>query len=62
MVTDDKEGKNTVPKTGQANVEHGIEEQIKDNEKMLKSARRNASHFNCRLCDTSVSESEPEEK
>lgn len=62
MIADDKEGKNTGPKTGKTNVEHGIEEQIKDNEKMLKPARRNASHFNCRLCDTSVSESGPEEK
>lgn len=62
MVTDDKEEKNTVPKTGQANVEHGIEEQIKGNEKMLKPVRQNASHFNCRLFDTSVNESGPGEK
>ncbi len=61
MHTDDKEGKNNGPKTGKTNVEHRIEEQIKDNEKMLKSARRNASHFNCRLCDASVRESGPKE-
>jgi hypothetical protein len=45
-----------------SDVEREIREQIRDNEKMLKPARLNASHHNCRLCNTSVSESVHEEK
>jgi len=45
-----------------SDVEREIGEQIRDNEKMLKSARRNASHYNCRLSNTSVTESEIEKK
>lgn len=41
-----------------SNVELSIEDQIRDNEKLLKPVRRNISHHRCRLCDSSESVSD----
>ncbi len=62
MSAKNKPEKDTNLTSEASDVEREIGEQIRDNEKMLKPARRNASHYNCRLCNTSVSESVPKEK
>jgi len=62
MSAKNKPEKDTTLKSEASDFERDIGEQIRDNEKMLKPVRRNASHYDCRICDTIVSESGPAEK
>lgn len=52
MVSDNKGEKPDKPKIKKTDLENDIEEQIRDNEKLLESARKNASHSHCPLCES----------